>query len=752
MSVVVLAASALPAHAQATPQPGGCSTKWQAASQAVQNLNLTHTLLLRDVQIDCNDIQLFADQVELFSDADRLRATGNVVFVSSTNRISADRLDFNTRTKTGTFYVASGLANLENRGVDRSFFGTQEPDAYFWGETIEKLGPETYRITHGGFTTCVQPAPRWELVANSVTMTLHKHALLTNAILKVKNVPVFYLPAMYYPINKEDRATGFLIPVYSSSTIKGQTIENAFFWAINRSQDATVYHSFYSKTGQSIGGQYRYIQTAGSSGNVETVVVREHDATYQQSNGTEQVVQGIDSFNLNGTMVQTLPFHLRATANANYFSSLIAQQRYQQNIAAASNRQRTFGGNVTGTWGANTLSTTIDHNEIFSNDTDSNVTGSLPRVTYSRAEKPIWKLPIYFGDTSEYVTLVRTDKTSTTTNDRGLTRLDTFPTIRFPFTKLPYLTFNSSLGFRETYWSESQGSDGIRLPDSIFRHYFTMGTTITGPVFTRIFNTPGSTYAQKFKHVIEPTFSIQRTTVIDNQDHIVKLEGSDYTQGTTSMTYGVSNRLYAKKDSAREIVTVSLSQTYYSVATASTVDQQYQSSYNTTLPPSNFSPVALQVHVTPTTTTDASLRVEYDEHRHALRQLAANGGLSEGWVYTSAQWSLTKSTPLTIGELPVTTSHFLNSSTTVRKPGNAFSATYAFNFDVLKTSFINQTVIAHYNSQCCGIAVQYQKYNFGTRAGQVGAPRDHRFNLSFTLAGIGTFSDLFGAFGGQQGR
>jgi len=31
-------------------------------------------------------------------------------------------------------------------------------------------------------------------------------------------------------------------------------------------------------------------------------------------------------------------------------------------------------------------------------------------------------------------------------------------------------------------------------------------------------------------------------------------------------------------------------------------------------------------------------------------------------------------------------------------------------------------------------------------------PKDHRFNLSFTLAGIGTFSDLFGAFGGQQGR
>ena len=29
---------------------------------------------------------------------------------------------------------------------------------------------------------------------------------------------------------------------------------------------------------------------------------------------------------------------------------------------------------------------------------------------------------------------------------------------------------------------------------------------------------------------------------------------------------------------------------------------------------------------------------------------------------------------------------------------------------------------------------------------------DRRFNISFTLAGIGTFSNLFGAFGGQQSR
>ena len=105
-----------------------------------------------------------------------------------------------------------------------------------------------------------------------------------------------------------------------------------------------------------------------------------------------------------------------------------------------------------------------------------------------------------------------------------------------------------------------------------------------------------------------------------------------------------------------------------------------------------------------------------------------------------------------MGGSPSSASHYLNASTVIRKPGNAFSTTYAFNLDVKTKDFLNQRLIAHYNSQCCGIAVEYQKFNFGTRAGAVGVPRDHRFNLSFTLAGIGTFSDLFGAFGGQQGR
>src|SRR5215471_4523257 len=649
--LMFLAAAVVPARAQATPPMGGCTRVWTVDSQDANNISQTHTLLLKDVHIDCNDIQLFADQVELFSDVDRLIATGNVVFVSGSNRISAERMAFNTRTKTGTFFVATGIANLEGRGIERSLFGSQEPDAYFWGETIEKLGPKTYKITHGGFTTCVQPTPRWEFVATSVTLTLDKHAVLTNMVLKVKDVPLFYLPAMYYPINKEDRATGFLMPIYSTSTIKGQSIKNAFFWAMDRSHDATFYQDFFSKTGYGFGGEYRYVQSPSSSGNVQTYVLREHDADYTQPDGSVRTQPGIDSYQINGSLQQALSSHVRLTGTANYFSSLAAQQRYQQNIYAATNRTRSFGINATGNWGANTISGTVDRNETFANANteDSNVIGSLPRVTFSRGEKKIGDLPIYYGASSEFVTLVRTDKQGDLVNERGLTRVDVFPSVRIPFTKWPFLTFNTAIGFRETWWSDSLTSPPaqVRVPDPIDRHYFTLSSTITGPVFTRIWNTPKRTYAQKFKHVIEPAFRISRVTPIDNFQNIVQLDQTDYVVGrVTSFQYGLNNRLYAKKENAREIMSVAITQSYYTDARAAAVDREYQSStYNTGPRPYHFSPVAFLTRVNLTQATDATFRTEYDTQFHALRTLAANGGLREGWVSAQAGWSQTRYIP-----------------------------------------------------------------------------------------------------------
>ena len=95
------------------------------------------------------------------------------MFVSGGNRITAERMEFNTKTRTGTFYVASGTATLREAAQrQRERLGAQEPDLMFRGDEIQKIGPKKYRIVGGNFTTCVQPTPRWEMRRGSITLTL----------------------------------------------------------------------------------------------------------------------------------------------------------------------------------------------------------------------------------------------------------------------------------------------------------------------------------------------------------------------------------------------------------------------------------------------------------------------------------------------------------------------------------------------------------------------------------------------------
>ena len=76
----------------------------------------------------------------------------------------------------------------------------------------------------------------------TVLLNIDHYTVLRNAILRVKNVPLMYVPILYYPTKEENRATGFLLPTYGRSTYRGTSISTAFFWAISRNQDATFLH------------------------------------------------------------------------------------------------------------------------------------------------------------------------------------------------------------------------------------------------------------------------------------------------------------------------------------------------------------------------------------------------------------------------------------------------------------------------------------------------------------------------------
>jgi LPS-assembly protein len=759
--IVVLAAiGSGPAtvHTQ-TPQSqiGGCRvSQLQGATQEALSKEIdgkTETVLVLTgsgalaVRVDCDETQFYADFVEIYQDRNRVVATGNVTVVSSNSRISAERVEFNTKSRTGTFYVAHGWVSLGDR-VDRSMFGTQEPDAMFRGREIHKIGPKKYRIVDGAFSTCMQPTPRWEMVSGSATLTLDDYVLLKNSVFRVKGVPLMYMPIFYYPMEEDDRSTGFLIPVYGTSTLRGQSWSFPFFWAINRSQDATFAYDWFSKAGQQMGGEYRYVLGPGSQGNATTTLFKQNDQT---STGGPAAGR---SYRIDGSMVQNLGGGLRAQARANYFSDVSTQQLYQQDVYRATQSTRNFGGNISGNWREYVLSGTLNRYDVFNADGSITTDGGLPRISFSRGERRIGRAPLYFGVNSEYATILRSrSREDVTESDQGLTRVDVNPVVRIPFTRWQFLTVNSSIGWRGTYWSESvQREDGeiLQAQDPLQGQYFDFNARITGPVLTRIFQKTSDPDGKKLKHVIEPYFTVGRVTGIDIFDQIVKLDSIDYLYGnggTTRFQYGLVNRLYSKKTVAREILNVNVFQSYYTKASASRFDPQYQNSFEQRRP-SNYTPIALMVRTLPSDRVQADFKTEWDPTSGAFLSFTGNGVVNSTHLQASAGWTQQRFLPPALTAQAVTTSHALNATVNWRNTNNRIGGTYSLYYDLLRDTFLQQRYFAYYNAQCCGVLVEYQVWDFpGSRL-----VTDRRFNVSFTLAGIGTFSNFLGAFGAQSGR
>jgi LPS-assembly protein len=730
-----------------------------AAADRQQRIGDNHYILIGNADVKMGDTELYADRLELFIDQDRAVATGNVLLAQGANRIAADRADFNTKTKLGTFYNASGLASVKPQrarpgAIALPAVSSQETDVYFYGEAIEKIGLKKYKITKGGFTTCVQPTPRWMLTSSTVILNLDHYTFLRDAVFTVKGVPMLYLPILYYPTKKEDRATGFLIPTYGSSTLRGQTLHNAFFWAIDRSQDATFLYDWFSKTGQGGGSEYRYNFGGGSDGNFRTYVLNETDPT----GGSE--ASSTRSYEIRGSANQMLPGRFRARGRVDYFSSLTTMQTFNTNYFDAYRNQRSYGGNVVGAWGMYSLNGTMDRIEYFSSSTFSSVSGSWPRVSLSRNERPLAGTPLYFSMSGEYAGLLRETKdTENALNNanQDVTRLDFTPQVRFPFKKWQWFTINSSLGWRETYYTRSLDPlNNFTVVDSnLNRQFFTAQAQLSGPVFTKVWDTPDNGYAEKFKHSIEPFLNLQRTSTIDNSNQIIKNDSIDtIVGGTTQYSYGVTNRFYAKRREgqrslAREIVDVMLTQTYYTQAQASQYDPQYSTSF-TGAPPSNFSPILLSVRAMPTNEVNVALRAEVDSRYLALRQISAGGGYSwTGRVQLNASWSK----KAFIAQLPGYNDpnyldQSINLSSNVHTKDNRLGGTYSFSFDALHSTMLQQRVSAFYNAQCCGVAAEYQTFNFGGVSAVPGISQDHRFFLSFTLAGLGNFSPFNGVMSG----
>ena len=707
------------------------------------------------------DTKIYADDVWVYTEGNRAIATGNVLMAQGNNRIAAERAEFDTETRLGTFYNAWGLQSVKPQpqaprpgAFAPPAMTGQDTVVYFFGEKIEKIGPKKYKITNGGFSTCVQPTPRWDLNAGTVILNIDHYTLLKQAVMRVKGVPVFYLPMLYYPTKREDRATGILIPTYGKSTLRGHSISNAFFWAINRSQDATIEHDWFSKTGQGVGSEYRYNMGAGD-GNLRAYLLNEHAVTYE----TGQTSSALRSYDIRGSASQVLPSRMRARGHVNYFSSIVSSQnsniehlRLVQEPAVVRRQpgRRVEQLRVERLDGSQRV--LLRHHQLGHLRHLAARVVDAERTADSRLGGVLFDRQRIHAHPEREQGRRGGDQHQPEPDRRGAQ-------IRYPFKKWQWFTVNSTMSARDTYYTRSyEPTGGSSVPSKIVdlplnRPVFSVQSQIVGPVFNRIWDTPGNGYAEKFKHTVEPFVTLDQTAPVANFDRIVPFDGIDQYVGGTRYTYGINNRFYAKRAlapgqlaQAREIFNVEISQRYYTDERASLYDRPGQIAPTV---PTNFSPISLSLRGMPTNEITATVRADFDSQYRELQYISAQGTYS--WtsrVQATAGWSK----KAFIEENPSFNNpdfldHSINGTGNVHTEDNRLGAIFGFNFDVLRSTITQQRLSAFYNAQCCGIAFEFQSYNFPSGSGSP-IPKDRRFFLSFTLAGLGNFSPFNGAMSG----
>ena len=746
LAQLVPAAGAAPAE---DPFFGTCtrSTQWQFEQVSVNHLRLTG-----QVQVECPEMAFFADVVDMYTDPQlRIVASGNVVFTNPEGRIAAERVEFNMANGTGTFHMASGIMSLGEE-VDRAQFGNQEPEVYFYGDTIEKLDQRKYRLTRGGFTTCVQPTPRWEVTSQSVVITLDDYAFARNTLLRVKGVPLLYLPVLYYPIKEDDRATGFLLPTYGSSTLRGQTLSNAFFWAIGRSHDATFFHDWFTRVGQGAGAEYRYVAGQGSYGNFRFYRLDQQQSDFTQ-NGQVSRLPSQSSYQFSAAGNQMLGQSVRLFQRVDYTTSMVTQQLYQQNLYQASNATRTIEAGLSGTWGRLTAGAFFQRTETFTGTDTSQLYGSTPQLTAAIAPTRILGLPVYASLNNDFSYLPFRQVTSgRVDSDRSLGRLDVAPALRAALSRLSFLTVNTSVSYRTTYYTRSADSTGTVTGSPLTRRYLMVRSDVVGPVLSKIWDTPGSSFSERMKHLIEPTFAIEYVPPIDNASRVLKLANSkDVILGDTArLTYGINNRfLYRARSegsggSTVQFLTVGVQQTYYLTRRSSLNDPQYVSTWfrNRSV---DLSDVAVNVKVAPSPALESTTRLEYGVHGEGLQVLTTGGTTQIGAGSATVSYSRQRRNQTARPESSLTLANSLRFL-----EGRATGA-YSLTWDIGGSGILNQNIGLSYLAQCCGVQVEFQKFKFPQSRSNFPIASDRRLNVSFVLAGIGNFSNFLGAFGGLIG-
>ncbi len=217
----------------------------------------SHYVLDGNVVVTYGERRVEADHIEFDTETGDLTATGHLRATGGANHevITASHGTLNVKSETGRFYDVTGSVGMRGSGK-RLVYASSNP-FLFSGRLVVKTGPREYEVFDGTVTSCRLPRPDWLLSAGEFSVDGDR-ARARNSVFHLLNVPLMYLPYVTHPLDEEARQSGFLIPVIGQSSTKGLILGEQIYFAINRSSDLTVGAEYYSMRGWAQMANYRY--------------------------------------------------------------------------------------------------------------------------------------------------------------------------------------------------------------------------------------------------------------------------------------------------------------------------------------------------------------------------------------------------------------------------------------------------------------------------------------------------------------
>ncbi|MCP5049092.1 MAG: LPS-assembly protein LptD, partial [bacterium] len=538
-----------------------------------------------NVEVSWKDYRIYADYLEFNRETKELQARGRVTMASGQTVVSGERFRFNIKEKRGELYET---------------YGQLSPTTRYTSDHLTQVDPQTLEFKKFDFTPCAQCVPRWKISCANGKIKKEKYIEMKHVLFKIKNVPVFYVPYMRYPIDKDGRATGFLLPLAGKSSVGGSYLLNAFYWNIKPTMDLTLNFDWYDRAGQGIAEEFRYLSRkmdgtikfyffnyrkdfnlgslfpTGSGGGDEgemTLIPRKFDYFFKMKHKQQIPLPGTKT---------------RLTVDIDKQSDPNFMRIFGSNFESAANRLSRSSVALTSSLSNKKLSVSASRNDTFNTVLNRTVSNRYqPTVKFNLNQEKFGRLPGHFSLEISHSTIGKVTRNHSVEADPVEAdpvpeiwsgRLNLTPSYTLNLLKIPWFTATLRLRSVHNFYNRSRDLAAEKVDDSdsiividepVNFDYQTAEFSVKGPVFSRIFESKRA----KLKHLIEPklTFRYAVTAADDVLGRTVVLDSLDRASASYSyVSASLGTRLLFKRKpntsstgkkgtfSAREIVSYTI--------------------------------------------------------------------------------------------------------------------------------------------------------------------------------------------------